>query len=1357
MQLDTLFNEVEGFHDFMLHIANKKAKDSIYGTVYQVAIGALLSTTDIITDIYVVATYYKTPSLRVQANALLAMFAANTFIQLLIILGVYSKKSTGTKVKEVLISLFFLRPLVDAYRLSKNEDDDNEKPLDQLSELIANKGVEMAAEGVPGCILQLYVWLSNPQAAGTFALLSIAISALTTGYTSAIISFSLDTDQSHRVNQPRFYGYIKNSSAARGRTFILMTLISTLHNLSRSLGCALLIAGGGKRVAAMFLGGEMVVYLLSKVVRGDFWWFGRIESAKLAVVLSVLQRTAVKVITDFTGCLHFRHPFELGAITFSISMVYAQIFPFVAFFLYGDAISEDEGVKKRILIFLVGSLSAWLLLNIIFFKTIDTSYIKTFFGTMTAPQYTCDYFTSSNEDFQKWDAFVENRIEYSTAIHDDVKEWVADNIDGWMADKPAWFNISMIPDDFLPADVLEAAGGADRRRASVGLMKMIKRRRSTLQSFGGESSDSELLRREWKALAEDIYAIKTNNGKENFTNLNKIFQQNETLLSPLLSRCPLFQRLLSILLVDRLRFRVRAVDTIDIREWEEEDCERAAKSLVSFIRTRNDGPGALVAWRYHYEQLNVLFTEVEGFNEFMQVITHNLVRDSVFGTIWRVSVGAGLSVIDAATDIYTIFTYRKTDELKGQATALAVMIGLNMLLQSGFVLAQYKKKSWLGKVKEFLIVIFFLRPVVDAYRTSKNREDDEIAVSHLTELIINKGIELACESIPGCVLQIYVFLTNREDAGTYALLSILICVVTTGYTSAIIAFSTDVALAGRTNQPKHNGYVPENDRLRSRCFWLMTAMGALHNLSRSVGCALLIVAGGKTLAAVFLGGEMALYLLYKLGRGDMFYFMRVDGVLAVILGVSTRFLVKVGADFSGCLHFRHPYEMGGLAFSVNIVYAQIFPFVALYLYQKSVDDVDENQSITVGLIGSFGLWVAVVVAFFCTIEKKYIRTFFSRKTAAEYTCERFVTNEADNMKFAAAFENRMDYKKGIEGEVKAWVEGNIGRWLTEKPEWFKVEMIPDDFLPAGVIAAEGGAGRRRSSVSVFGALSPDDSRNRVNSIVVKENRTINPTVSGSVTRKAWRLLAEELYDIRSNNYKSNIIHITRVFDSHAELVAPLLERCPSFKIILSFILEDRMGFRVRKVDWTGDMKSWGLEESKRVGCALATFLRKRKTAEVAVIAWASHYAQLTILFDEIEGFMDFMTVIGSKTLRDSIYGTVYRVTLGAVLSTVDATTDIYVLTTYYQSGLVGKASSLLAMILTNTFIQLLVVAVQCKKKSWKVKIRELFVTLLFLRPAVDAYRVSTNYEEEKSSLDPLYEMIVNKGIEVREISTCATQ
>ena len=86
-------------------------------------------------------------------------------------------------------------------------------------------------------------------------------------------------------------------------------MICTLHNLSRSIGTALLVASGDSKLVAYFVGGEIVLFLLFKILRGDYFCWVQLDNGFVSLVMSFLERTLVKVITDLSGCLHFRHPY----------------------------------------------------------------------------------------------------------------------------------------------------------------------------------------------------------------------------------------------------------------------------------------------------------------------------------------------------------------------------------------------------------------------------------------------------------------------------------------------------------------------------------------------------------------------------------------------------------------------------------------------------------------------------------------------------------------------------------------------------------------------------------------------------------------------------------------------------------------------------------------------------------------------------------------------------------------------------------------------------------------------------------------------------------------------------------------
>ena len=120
-----------------------------------------LTTVDTVTDVYMIYLY-KVNGFHSNANTMIAMIATNQCIQLIfLLLVVYKKKGWNTKLKEVLITLLFLRPFVDAWRVNQKRND-AETTVDSRIESVYNKNIELVTESIPGCVLQCYVLLLNP-------------------------------------------------------------------------------------------------------------------------------------------------------------------------------------------------------------------------------------------------------------------------------------------------------------------------------------------------------------------------------------------------------------------------------------------------------------------------------------------------------------------------------------------------------------------------------------------------------------------------------------------------------------------------------------------------------------------------------------------------------------------------------------------------------------------------------------------------------------------------------------------------------------------------------------------------------------------------------------------------------------------------------------------------------------------------------------------------------------------------------------------------------------------------------------------------------------------------------------------
>ena len=159
----------------------------------------------------------------------------------------------------------------------------------------------MFAEAIPGVIIQLLAILMDGHAS-IAALASLSISALTTGFVSASISFDWDVSPQKRLQNPQLYGYIPNNARTRAALFVVLMSISALMLLTRALVIALLaLASWNGTAAKIYIAADLCLYLLYKIIRGDFYYWVQCNGCLEEICVSIFGRVIVKVITDFTS------------------------------------------------------------------------------------------------------------------------------------------------------------------------------------------------------------------------------------------------------------------------------------------------------------------------------------------------------------------------------------------------------------------------------------------------------------------------------------------------------------------------------------------------------------------------------------------------------------------------------------------------------------------------------------------------------------------------------------------------------------------------------------------------------------------------------------------------------------------------------------------------------------------------------------------------------------------------------------------------------------------------------------------------------------------------------------------------
>ncbi len=108
---------------------------------------------------------------------------------------------------------------------------------------------------------------------------------------------------------------------------------------------------------------------------------------------------------------------------------------------------------------------------------------------------------------------------------------------------------------------------------------------------------------------------------------------------------------------------------------------------------------------------------------------------------------------------------------------------------------------------------------------------------------------------------------------------------------------------------------------KARCFCVLLVVHLAQIFLRTATLSLLAATRGW-LAAVYLVGDFVVMVAYKALRRDVLYWPPRSGVPLSLL---VRFCVKVFIDSTSCVHFRHPFDLGGLYYCLNVFLGQALP------------------------------------------------------------------------------------------------------------------------------------------------------------------------------------------------------------------------------------------------------------------------------------------------------------------------------------------------------------------------------------------------------------------------------------------------
>jgi hypothetical protein len=463
--------------------------------MFRVVTGAVTSILDLATDIYVTVAFWQDGNKQGYFFASVISLAASLSLQLVLVYLQYMRLGKSRVLRESLPCFIGMKPAIDAYRVAVKETKEPGASFDPMLELVGTKISEMFAESIPGVIIQLMAVMSatkdNP--ATTSAWVSLSISALSTGFIGATLSYDYDTDPDNRSKSPNFYGYVPNNERQRTLLFAVLTCLSSCILVVR---CATIVLLGfyGKRWVTGFILADLGLYLYIKIARKDFWYWLPIEGDFLGLGLTeffvnLLARVLIKIVNDFTSIVQFRHPNEIGGAYwtggFWLTMISLPLA--TAFYEYKGG-REDIVLKAWTLAEVLLPISAGALL--VFLLSIDERYRNTFFSLETSKDFAIERFREGENDRIKFMIFETSKRVWMS-IEEEVRDWVESKWDQWEADKPVWFNErtkASMPVHYIPSS---KARKHEKERRSVN----VKDRKSLTKherTFMVQSSNSSV-------------------------------------------------------------------------------------------------------------------------------------------------------------------------------------------------------------------------------------------------------------------------------------------------------------------------------------------------------------------------------------------------------------------------------------------------------------------------------------------------------------------------------------------------------------------------------------------------------------------------------------------------------------------------------------------------------------------------------------------------------------------------------------------------------------------------------------------------------------------------------------------------
>jgi hypothetical protein len=260
--------------------------------------------------------------------------------------------------------------------------------------------------------------------------------------------------------------------------------------------------------------------------------------------------------------------------------------------------------------------------------------------------------------------------------------------------------------------------------------------------------------------------------------------------------------------------------------------------------------------------------------------------------------------------------------------------------------------------------------------------------------------------------------------------------------------SYSLRFARNARSLSQKGYVRGPHFFWHRCVTLISMffLTATHCFMVTLASCFIISIKGSYFVA-FLAANMAFVYAFKIATSDFFYHFNLPPKIDILVSIISRLVQKQIATFTGMIHLRHPYELGGVLMVWNYVEAAVGVFVAAWFYLKYSEETDSKLSesfIYTLLPILLSVWALSLLAFFISIDRGPTRpTFFVMMTAPEYAM-----HVHDKFALFDIFSKHHSYYQKHSDRLRKWVHSNWRVWMIDGVMTEGILLtIPESYIP----------------------------------------------------------------------------------------------------------------------------------------------------------------------------------------------------------------------------------------------------------------------------------------------------------------------